>query len=88
MTANAAGEVRRSFSGGYSPFYQVDFMIGSLQFMALRNDIVSSGKMTVKQFHDAVPRENSMPVEMLRNLLAGQAIAKNYRPHWKFYPLP
>lgn len=73
---------------GYSPLYQVGYMIGGLQFMALRKEIVSTSKMTVKEFHDAVLRENSMPVEMLRNLLTGQAIDKDYRPHWKFYPLP
>ena len=35
--ANAEGEVRRSFYGGYKPLYQIGYMIGGLQFMALKN---------------------------------------------------
>ncbi|HKO78843.1 MAG TPA: DUF885 family protein, partial [Chitinophagaceae bacterium] len=34
--ANAEGEVRRSFTGGYGPLYQVAYMLGGLQFMALK----------------------------------------------------
>jgi uncharacterized protein (DUF885 family) len=34
--ANAAAEVRRSFEGNYSPLYQVAYMMGGLQFRALR----------------------------------------------------
>jgi hypothetical protein len=86
--ANAEGEVRRSFVGGYNPLYQVGYMIGALQFMALKNEMVSSGKMTLKQFNDAVLLQNSMPIEMLRNILADQPITENYQPHWKFYKLP
>jgi len=32
--ANAEGEVRRSFSGAYSPLYQVAYMIGGLELRA------------------------------------------------------
>ena len=83
--ANAAGEVRRSFSGGYNPLYQVGYMIGGLQLMALKNELVGSGKITLKQYHDAVMRENSMPIEMLRNILSGSIIIEHYIPKWKFY---
>ncbi len=86
--ANAEGEVRRSFVGGYNPLYQVGYMIGGLQFMALKNEMVSSGKYTLKQYHDAVLQQNSMPVEMLRNILAKEPIDKDYKPHWRFYKLP
>ena len=86
--ANAEGEVRRSFVGGYSPLYQVGYMIGGLQLMALRNEIVSSKKMTVKQFHDAVMHENSMPIEMLRNILTNQPLKEPYETNWRFYKLP
>ncbi|MEP6674123.1 MAG: DUF885 family protein [Ferruginibacter sp.] len=86
--ANAAGEVRRSFAGGYNPLYQVGYMIGGLQLMALKNEIVNSGKMTLKQYHDAVMNENSMPIEMLRNILTGHSIDQNYQPQWRFYDLP
>ncbi|MEO7049079.1 MAG: DUF885 family protein, partial [Ferruginibacter sp.] len=86
--ANAEGEVRRSFVGGYSPLYQVAYMIGGLQFMALKNEAVSSGKFTAKQYHDAVLQQNSMPIEMLRNILLNEPIKQVYEPHWKFYKLP
>ena len=86
--ANAEGEVRRSFVGGYDPLYQVGYMIGGLQIMSLKNEMVSSGKYTLKQFHDAVMQQNSMPIEMLRNILSGKSITENYQPQWRFYPLP
>jgi uncharacterized protein (DUF885 family) len=63
-------------------------MIGGLQFMALRNEIVSSKKMTVKQFHDAVLQQNSMPIEMLRNILTNQSLKEDYQTNWRFYRLP
>ncbi len=86
--ANAEGEVRRSFVGGYNPLYQVGYMIGGLQLMALRNEIVNSKKMTQKQYHDAVMMENSMPIEMLRNILTNQPIRQDYQTNWRFYNLP
>ena len=86
--ANAEGEVRRSFTGGYSPLYQVGYMIGGLQIMALRNELIAGKKMTLKQFHDAVMQQNSMPIEMLRNILTGQAIKQDYLAQWRFYKLP
>jgi len=86
--ANAEGEVRRSFVGGYSPLYQVGYMLGGLQFMALKNEITSENKMSLKQFHDAVLQQNSMPVEMLRNILTNQPLKEAYKTSWRFYKLP
>ena len=86
--ANAEGEVRRSFVGGYSPLYQVGYMIGGLQFMALKNEIVTSNKMSQKQFHDAVMQQNSMPVEMLRNILLNLPLTADFKTNWRFYSLP
>jgi len=63
-------------------------MIGGLQLMALRTEIVNSKKMTVKQFHDAVMHENSMPIEMLRNILTNQPLKEPYETSWRFYKLP
>ncbi|MEP7232755.1 MAG: hypothetical protein ABI691_21020 [Ginsengibacter sp.] len=50
--------------------------------------MLSSGKFTLKQYHDAVLQQNSMPVEMLRKILANEPIDKDYIPHWRFYELP
>jgi uncharacterized protein (DUF885 family) len=86
--ANAEGEVRRSFVGGYSPLYQVAYMIGGLQFMALQHELAGKGKMTLKQYHDAVLQQNAMPVEMIGNILGNQPITQDYKTQWRFYKLP
>lgn len=83
--ANAEGEVRRSFTGGYGPLYQIAYKIGGLEFMALKRELVDSKKMPIKQFHDAILHENSMPIEMLRAILTNQNITRDYKPSWMFY---
>jgi len=83
--ANAEGEVRRSFTAGYGPLYQLAYMIGALQFYALKKELVDSGKMTYKQYHDAVMQENGMPVEMVRAILTNQPLTKDFKSTWKFY---
>ena len=83
--ANAEGEVRRSFTGGYGPLYQIAYMIGGLEFYALKKELVDTKKMTYKQYHDAILHENSLPIEMLRAILTNQNIERDYKPSWKFY---
>jgi uncharacterized protein (DUF885 family) len=83
--ANAEGEVRRSFTGNYGPLYQLAYMIGGLQFYAMKKELVDSGKMTYKQYHDAVMHENAMPVEMVRAIITNQPLKKDFKSNWKFY---
>ncbi|MBO9632627.1 MAG: DUF885 family protein [Chitinophagaceae bacterium] len=83
--ANAAGEVRRSFTGGYGPLYQLAYMVGGQQFYALKKELVDTGKMSYKEFHDAILRENGMPVEMVRAILIQQPLKKDFVTGWKFY---
>ena len=83
--ANAEGEVRRSFNGSYPPIYQCAYMLGALQFYALHKELVDSGKMTNRAFHDAMYREGNIPIEMLRLALNGQNVARDYQTSWKFY---
>jgi uncharacterized protein (DUF885 family) len=83
--ANAEGEVRRSFEGNYSPLYQVAYLIGGLQIFSLKNELVDSGKMSFTQFHDAIMKENNMPIEMLRATLTNQKLTPDYKTKWKFY---
>jgi len=87
--ANAEGEVRRSFVAGlgYSPLYQLAYMIGGLQFYALKKELVDGGKMTIKQYHDAVLKENQLPVEMIRAILTNQQISKDFKTSWRFYQI-
>lgn len=83
--ANAEGEVRRSFTASYSPLYQLAYMIGGLQLMALKKELVDSKKMTYKQYHDAIFHENSMPIEMLRAILINQNVSRDFKTSWRFY---
>ena len=83
--ANAEGEVRRSFTGRYPPLYQLAYLTGGRQFYALHKELVGSGKMTNKQFHDAVIHLNSMPVEMVRAILTNQTLTPDFKTGWKFY---
>jgi len=83
--ANAEGEVRRSFTGGYGPLYQIAYMIGGLQFMALKRELVDTKKMTYRQFHDAILHENNLPVEMLRAILTNQPLSREQQTGWRFY---
>lgn len=83
--ANAEGEVRRSFTGGYPPLYQIGYMIGAFQFWALKKELVDSGKMTFQQYHDAILHENAMPVEMLRAILTNQKLTSDFKSSWRFY---
>jgi hypothetical protein len=84
--ANAEGEVRRSFEGRYSPLYQLAYLIGGKQFYALKKEMVDSGKMSYKQFHDSIMHLNSMPVEMIRSILTNQPLNRDFSTSWKFLP--
>jgi len=86
--ANAEGEVRRSFVGRYPPLYQLAYLTGGRQFYALHKELVGTGKMTNKQYHDAVMHLNAMPVEMVRAILTNQKLTKDFKTSWKFYKLP
>jgi len=83
--ANAEGEVRRSFKGDYSPLYQVAYLTGGLQLFALKKEMVDSGKMSFKAFHDAVIKENLIPVEMIRATLTNQPLTRDFTTTWHFY---
>jgi len=82
--ANAEAEVRRSFNGSYPPLYQVAYMIGGLQFRALHKELVESGRMTNRQFHDAILQGGRMPVEMVRARLENLPLKRDYKAQWRF----
>ena len=83
--ANAEGEVRRSFIGGYDPLYQIAYMIGGLQIMALKRELVDTKKMTYKEFHDDFIQQNAMPIEMERAILENKPLTKDFITNWKWY---
>jgi uncharacterized protein (DUF885 family) len=80
----ASAEVRRSIMGGYSPLYQAAYMLGGLQLRKLRDELVLSGQMENREFHDAVLHENSMPIEVLRNHLSHRELTRDMHPQWRF----
>jgi uncharacterized protein (DUF885 family) len=82
---NATAEVRRSFSGDYGPLYQIAYMIGGLQFYRMHRELVDSGKMTDRQFHDSILKEGPIPVEMVRAILTNQKLSKEQKTKWRFY---
>ncbi|WP_162140737.1 DUF885 family protein [Arenimonas oryziterrae] len=82
---NAAAEVRRSFAGDYGPLYQAAYMLGGLQFRALHRELVESGKMSDRQFHDAILMGGPMPVSVVRSRLRGEAPKADLPAEWKFY---
>jgi uncharacterized protein (DUF885 family) len=82
---NATGEVRRSFNGSVGPLYQSAYLLGALQFRAMHKELVDSGKMTDRQFHDAILHENNMPIEFLRADLENRKLTRDFKTSWKFY---
>jgi len=82
---NAAGEVRRSFNGSYGPLYQIAYMIGALQLRELFGELVTSGRMDARAFHDAILQGGNMPIEMVRARLAGTPLERDFRTRWRFY---
>ncbi len=81
---NATAEVRRSFNGSYGPLYQAAYLLGGMQLRALHRELVESGRMTERDFHDAVLKENAIPIEMIRASLIGQPLTADHAPSWKF----
>jgi uncharacterized protein (DUF885 family) len=85
---NAEAEVRRSFATSYSPLYQCAYMLGGLQIMALHGELVDSGRMSDRDFHDRIIRMNSIPNEMVRALLTNTPLTRDYQSNWRFYGDP
>lgn len=83
---NAAGEVRRSFGGAYGPLYQAAYLLGGMQLKYLHDQLVGPGKMTNREFNDAVLKENRIPIEMIRASLTKQKLTPDYAPSWRFLP--
>ncbi len=81
---NATAEVRRYISDRYSALYQCGYMIGGLQLRALSAELVGTSQLSPKQFHDAVLRENAIPIELIRASLLGQRPTRDGTPSWRF----
>ena len=82
---NAEAEVRRSVGGSYGPLYQAAYMLGGLQFRALHKELVASGKLTEREFHDTILKQNAIPIELVRAKLTGAKLPRGFRSQWRFY---
>jgi hypothetical protein len=82
--STAEGEVRRSLAGDYPPLYQAAYMLGAIQMWGLRRELVETGKMPEKEFHDRVLRGGSMPFSLIRPLLSGEDFDKSGPKPWRF----
>lgn len=83
--STAHGEVKRSFEGNYGPLYQLAYLTGGLQVWSLKKELVDSGKMGYKEFHDRFMKENHMPIELLRATLKNEKLSRDFKSTWKFY---
>ncbi|GJM23289.1 MAG: hypothetical protein DHS20C15_32040 [Planctomycetota bacterium] len=81
---NATAEVRRYVGPYYGPLYQCAYMIGGLQLAALHEELVVNGELSEREFHDAVLRQNSIPVELIRAALRGDLIERDHVASWHF----
>ena len=81
---NATGEVRRSVMGGYGPLYQAAYMLGGLQIRAMYKELVESGKVVEKDFHDAILQQNSIPIELIRARFTKLELTPDFETQWRF----
>jgi uncharacterized protein (DUF885 family) len=63
-------------------------MIGGMQLRALRQELVGAGKMTERQFNDAVLSYGPIPIELLRDGLLNVPLTRDARPEWHFAGSP
>ncbi|MEE8604681.1 MAG: DUF885 family protein, partial [Candidatus Aminicenantaceae bacterium] len=85
---NATVEVKAHLSGrayGGKPLAQISYLVGGLQIRALSRELVDSGKITAKAFHDAALLEGSIPIELLRAKMVNQKLSPDFATKWKFY---
>ncbi len=82
--SGATSEVRRYIGGSYGPLYQAAYMLGGLQLRALHKDLVTSGTMSPRDFHDAVLAQNAIPIELIRAALTKNPPARDWQPSWRF----
>ena len=80
----ATAEVRRYIGGGYPPLYQAAYLLGGMQLRTLHRELVGTGRMTDRAYHDAVLRENAIPIELIRASLMGTKLPRDARSAWKF----
>jgi uncharacterized protein (DUF885 family) len=80
----AAAEVSRSFRGNYTPLYQAGYLLGGMQLRALHREMVESGQMSNREFHDHILKSGRMPIEMVRTSVRGDLLPRDFQARWRF----
>jgi uncharacterized protein (DUF885 family) len=80
----ATSEVRRFIADETPALYQAGYLLGGRQLHVLHDELTGPGKMTERQFNDAVLEQNSMPVEILRAAIRELPLKPDAQPEWKF----
>ena len=80
----ATGEARRLVDENFSPLYQAAYMLGSLQLEALRTEVLGQGRLTERDFNDAVLSENAIPIELIRAELLNLKLTPDFQGGWRF----
>ena len=78
----ATSEVRRIVRA--QPLYQVGYLMGGRQFLALREEAMDRKKWSEQAFNDAVLQANAMPIELLRALLLDLPLTRDTKAVWLF----
>lgn len=82
----ATAEVRRYVRGGYGPLYQCGYLIGAIQIRKLGEElgVGKPGRMTDRQFHDALLAQGPIPVELARAALTNATVGRDMVAGWRF----
>lgn len=60
-------------------------MIGALQLVELRREVLTSNRMTEKKFHDTILTYGAIPNELVRALVLDLDLKPDYKAKWRFY---
>ena len=71
--------------GRLRPALPAGLPLGGIQMRAMRKELVDSGLMAEKAFHDEVLRQGSMPIALLRLAVGRQKLTRDTSVDWKFY---
>ena len=80
----AASEVRRFIGDDVAPLYQAGYLLGGKQLLALHDEMVAGGKLTERQFNDALLAASPLPIELLRAELRQLPLTRDTRSSWRF----
>ncbi len=86
---SAEAEVRRSVGPSYPPLYQAAYMLGAMQLRQLADRWIAEERGTLKEFHDAVMQQGSIPIALLEALLwddpeRDAPLEQGHSPQWHF----